>query len=56
MCGEPGAVAAGDGVDDGQAESVSFAVADSLGAELPEWLEEAVHFIWRYHCSGVADR
>ena len=37
-----GAVGVGDGADDGQAESVSFPVADPLDAELPERLEEVV--------------
>ena len=47
---------AGDGVDDGQAKSVSAGMADSLGAELLERLEKAADLVGRDHCSGVADR
>jgi hypothetical protein len=54
--GEGGAMGAGDGADDGQAEPVSFAVADPLGAELPERLEQVLHLAWRDEGSGVADR
>ena len=46
----------GDGADDGQAESVSFAVADPLGAELPERLEEVIDRMRRDEGAGVADR
>ena len=42
--GKSRAVGVGDGADDGQAEPVSFAVADPLGAELPERLEQVLHF------------
>jgi hypothetical protein len=54
--GEGGTVSVGDGADDGQAEPVSLAVAGSLGAELPERLEQVLHRIWRDECAGVADR
>ncbi|HLH59034.1 MAG TPA: hypothetical protein VKV33_07770 [Streptosporangiaceae bacterium] len=46
----------GDGPDDGQAEAVSFAVADALGAELPERLEEFVDGVRGDEGAGVADR
>ena len=51
-----GAVGVGDGADDGQAESVSFAVADPLGAELPERLEQVIDRVRRDEGAGVADR
>jgi hypothetical protein len=55
-CGEAGAVGFGDGADDGQAEAVAFAVADSLAAELPEGLEQVVNRVRRDEGAGVADR
>jgi hypothetical protein len=54
--GERRAVGVGDGADDRQAEAVSFAVADPLGAELPERLEQVLHFAGRDERAGVADR
>jgi len=41
--GEGRAVGVGDGADNRQAEPVSFAVADPLGTELPERLEQVLH-------------
>jgi hypothetical protein len=48
-------VGVGDGADDGQAESVSFTVADPLGAELPERLEQVIDRMRRDEGAGVAD-
>ncbi len=53
--GQGGTVSVGDGADDGQAESVSFAVANPLGAELPERLEQVLQCIGRDQRAGVAD-
>ena len=54
--GEGGAVGVGDGADDGEAQPVSFAAPGSLGAELPEWLEQVLHRVRLDKCAGVADR
>ena len=56
ICGECGAVDAGDGADDGEAEPVTAGMAHALGAESLERLEQAVYLVGRDHWSGVADR
>jgi hypothetical protein len=50
--GKSRAVGIGDGADDGQAEPVSVAVPDPLGAELLERLEQALHGIGRDACAA----
>src|ERR1022692_195261 len=52
---ECSAVDADDSADDGQAEPVPASLAEPLGAEPLERLEEAVHLIGRDQRSGVAD-
>jgi hypothetical protein len=54
--GHLGAVGVDDGADDGQAESMSVGVPDSLAAELPEGLEEALDLLGRDHRPGLPHR
>src|SRR6202034_786428 len=51
-----GTVGVGDRPDDGQAEPVSPVVANPLGAELPEWLEQMLDRIRGDERAGVSDR
>ena len=53
---ERGTVGAGDGADDGQAESVSVGVSDPLTAELLKGLEQTLDLVGWDHWSGVAHR
>src|ERR1019366_1748522 len=50
------AVYVGDGADDGEAQPIPVRMADSLGAEALERLEEPVNLAGRDQCSGVRDR